>query len=154
MRSSRAARRSSLSLRARREPETRTPAIEARGAGESAGSYDALGVSRSRFASRAHRAVANKTQNERAATGRSTAQNGATRGAARRFAASLAFISGHASDACRETALVPGGLVAMDDLLVDHRVDDRDGYCVALLGIILLTGGDGVRDPADGGAHA
>src|SRR6185369_13888826 len=41
--------------------------------------------------------------------------------------------SGHPSDARRETALVPRGLVAMDDLLVDHAVDDRNGNGVALL---------------------
>src|SRR5262245_10747797 len=79
---------------------------------------------------------------------------GATRGAARKLAASLAFISGHPSNARRETALVPGGLVAMDDLLVDHAVDDRNGSGVALLSFFLLASGDGVGHPTDGGAHA
>src|SRR5262245_9520146 len=42
----------------------------------------------------------------------------------------------------------------MDDLLVDHAVDDRNGNGVALLSLVFLAGGDGVGHPADGGPHA
>ena len=61
---------------------------------------------------------------------------------------------GHCADARGEPALVPVGLVAMNDLLVDQRVDDRDGLAVAGTGGFLVATFDGGSDLADGTAHA
>lgn len=60
----------------------------------------------------------------------------------------------HGADARREPALVPSCLVAVDDLLVHQRVDDRDGFLIACLGGLLVTRGDRGGDLANDGAHA
>src|SRR5688500_4735184 len=57
-------------------------------------------------------------------------------------------------DAGRQRALVARGLVAMDDVLVDQRVDQRLRVLEGGGGIGLLAGGEGVVDLAQGRAHA
>ena len=49
---------------------------------------------------------------------------------------------------------MPGGLVAVNDLFVDQRVDDRHRFFVGLGGRFPVARLDGGGDPPDGGAHA
>src|SRR5258708_35160266 len=69
---------------------------------------------------------------------------------------SFVFISPslHCGDAGREAALVPRGLVAVDDLLAHQRVDDRYGLDVARSGRLRVTPGDGRVHVAHRRAHA
>ena len=64
------------------------------------------------------------------------------------------FSSGgsHALQAGVELALVPRGLVAMDDALADHRVDDRLGGAEGRGGLGLVAGLDRREHLLDGGA--
>ena len=63
-------------------------------------------------------------------------------------------VSGHCANARSETALVPIGLVAMNDLLVHQGVDDRNGLAVAARSSFLVATFDGGRDLTNGTAHA
>src|SRR4029079_14809262 len=54
----------------------------------------------------------------------------------------------------RQGALVARGLVAMNDVLVDQRVDDRLGVLEGGRGIGLVAGGDSVDDFPQRRAHA
>ena len=45
------------------------------------------------------------------------------------------------------------GLVLVDDTLVDHAVDDRDGVLVGCYGSVFVAGVTGLHDILDLGAH-
>ena len=66
----------------------------------------------------------------------------------------LSGLRRHFLDALAQPALVPGSLVLVDDSLVDHGVDDRDGCLVRGLRRFLVTGLAGLDDILDLGAHA
>src|SRR5688572_6313104 len=69
-------------------------------------------------------------------------------------ARSFRLLGGQRLDACGEGALVASGLVAVDDVLVDQRIDHRLRVLEGGGGIGLLAGGERVVDFAQGRTHA
>src|SRR5262245_61402836 len=65
----------------------------------------------------------------------------------------IVLLGGQRLDTRGQGALVARGLVAMDDVLVDQRVDHRLGFLERLHGIGLVAGGEGVVDLAQRRAH-
>src|SRR5690606_4657209 len=63
------------------------------------------------------------------------------------------FASAHRANVAVQAALVPGGLVLVDDALVGHAINDRHGGLVGGFGVGLVAGLDGLRDFLHLGAH-